>query len=141
MNQLCCSQYRVCPEFVFLHRIRCAKLFEAFVKLTKIHVQIMRFKCCLNMVFNLTMPKLSPKMFAWHYKGKQCGLDWSFCWCFCSRKRCTRLWRCGERCNDVRKVDADAILFREIKCNKRDVLMFKRRFPWGLGWNQVNMQE
>ena len=30
--------------------IRYAKLFEA----TKIHVQIMRFTCCLNMAFSLT---------------------------------------------------------------------------------------
>ena len=30
----------------------------------KSHVQIMRFKCCLNMGFNLTKPKLSAEMFA-----------------------------------------------------------------------------
>ena len=43
------------------------------------------------------------------------------------------LWRR----NDVRKFDADAILFREIQCKKKDILMFKRRFQCGLGWNQV----
>ena len=32
--------------------MRYVKLFEA----AKIHVQIMRFTCCLNMVFNLTTP-------------------------------------------------------------------------------------
>ena len=32
--------------------IRYAKLFEA----AKIHVQIMRFSCCLNMAFSLTKP-------------------------------------------------------------------------------------
>ena len=32
-----------------------AKLFEA----AKIHVQIMRFRCCLNMAFNLTKPILA----------------------------------------------------------------------------------
>ena len=32
--------------------IRYAKLFEA----AKIHVQIMRLTCCLNMAFNLTKP-------------------------------------------------------------------------------------
>ena len=39
------------------------------------------------------------------------------------------LWRR----NDVRKFDADAILFREIQCKKRDILMFKPRFQTGLG--------
>ena len=43
------------------------------------------------------------------------------------------LWRR----NDVRKFGADAILFREILCKKRDILMFKRRYQCGLGWNQV----
>ena len=33
---------------------------------------------------------------------------------------------------DVRKFDAEAILFREIQCKKRDILMFKRRFLRGL---------
>ena len=28
--------------------------------------------------------------------GKRCGLDWSFRRCFCSRKRCARLWRCDD---------------------------------------------
>ena len=41
------------------------------------------------------------------------------------------------RSNDVRKVDTDAILFREIQCKKGDILMFKRRFQCGLGWNQL----
>ena len=38
---------------------------------------------------------------------------------------------------DIRTFDADAILFREILCKKRDILMFKRRFRCGLGRNQV----
>ena len=57
---------------------------------------------------------------ALHYLyGTHCGPDWSFHRCFCSRKRCVRLW-----CNDVRKYKADAILFREIQCKKMDNLMF-----------------
>ena len=43
------------------------------------------------------------------------------------------LWRH----NDVRKFDADAILFREVQYKKRDILMFKRRFQCGYDWNQV----
>ena len=43
------------------------------------------------------------------------------------------LWRC----NAVRKFDADAILFRETQCKKMDILMFKRRFQCGFGWNQL----
>ena len=38
------------------------------------------------------------------------------------------------RRNDVRKFDADAILFREMQCKKMDILMFKRRFQCGLVW-------
>ena len=56
--------------------------------------------------------------------------------CFCLRKRCERLvtlWRPY----DIRKFDADAILFREIQCKKMDILMFKRCFQGGLGKNQV----
>ena len=41
------------------------------------------------------------------------------------------------RRNEVRKFDADAILFGEIQCKKRDILRFKRRFQCGFGWNQV----
>ena len=43
------------------------------------------------------------------------------------------LWRC----NDVRKFDAEAILFREMQCKKLDILMFKHRFQTGLGKSQV----
>ena len=32
---------------------------------------------------------------------------------------------------------ADAISFREILCKKMDILMFKRRFQYGLGWNRI----
>ena len=38
------------------------KLFKA----AKIHVQIMRFACCLNMVFNLIKPKRGPDIFAFN---------------------------------------------------------------------------
>ena len=41
---------------------------EAIVKWMKIHVQIMRFKYCLNMGFNLTTLKMSPELFTWFYK-------------------------------------------------------------------------
>ena len=34
---------------------------------------------------------------------------------------------------DLRKFDADAILFRKIQCKKSDSLMYKRRFQCGLG--------
>ena len=72
---------------------------------------------------------LGPDLFAWRYTGKRCGLDWSFCRCFCSMT----LWRRY----DVRKFDADTILFREILCKKRDILIFKQRFQSALGWNHV----
>ena len=37
----------------------------------------------------------------------------------------------------VRKYTADAILFREIQCEKMDNLMFKHRFQCELDWNKV----
>ena len=43
------------------------------------------------------------------------------------------LWRR----NDVRKFDTDAILFREIQCKKKDMLLiFKRSFQYGFDRNQ-----
>ena len=73
----------------------------------------MEYTRCLNMGLNLIILK-----WALHYLhdviyGKRWGPDWSFRRCFCSRKRCVRLWR-----YDVRKYTADAILFREIQCKK-----------------------
>ena len=47
--------------------IRYAKLFEA----AKIHVQIMRFTCYLNMVLNLTKPKLGPDLCTWRLHGER----------------------------------------------------------------------
>ena len=44
-----------------------------------------------------------------------------------------KLWRLY----DVQKFDADTILFREIQCKKRDILMFRRNFQCGYGSNQV----
>ena len=44
------------------------------------------------------------------------------------------LWRCND---EAQKLDADAILFTEIQCKKMDILMFKGRFQYGFGWNQV----
>ena len=64
--------------------------------------------------------------------GKPCGPDWSFRRCFCSRKRCVRLWH-----YDVRKYTADAILFGEIQCKKMGNLMFQQRFQYKFGWNKV----
>ena len=41
------------------------------------------------------------------------------------------------RCYDVRKLTANAILFREIQCKKTDISMFKQRFQCEFGWNNV----
>ena len=42
-----------------------------------------------------------------------------------------------KRCCDVRKLTADAILFKEIQCKKTDILMFYQRFQCKYGWNKV----
>ena len=87
------------------------------------------------MAFNLQNLNWALICLAWRYTVERCCLDWSFHQYFCLRKRCTRLtlWRP----NDIRKFDADTILFIEIWRKKRDILMFKRCFQCGLGWNQV----
>ena len=78
--------------------------------------------------FYLTKPKLGFNLFAWRCTGKCCGIDWSFPQCFCSQECCACLWRCG----NVMTFDADAILFREIQCKKRNIFnvlaMFSDRF-------------
>ena len=38
---------------------------------------------------------------------------------------------------DVRKFTANAILFREIQCKKRDILMYLQPFQCEFGWNKV----
>ena len=45
-----------------LLRYLCTKLLESIDKLAKIHVQIMRFMCCLNIGFNLTFLNMSPDL-------------------------------------------------------------------------------
>ena len=70
--------------------------------------------------FYLKKPKLGPDLYAWRYTGKSCGRDWPFHRCFRSRKRCPRYMTLWRR-NDVRKFDADAILFIEIKRMRRDI--------------------
>ena len=44
-------------------------------QINEIHVQIMRFTCCLNMGLNLKILNMSPKLLAWRY-GKCCWPDW-----------------------------------------------------------------
>ena len=87
-----------------------AKLFEA----AKIHVQIMRFTCCLNMAFNLT--KSIWALICLHDKTREsvASLTNHFADAFVRKKRCTHLCRCGE----VQMFGADAILLRETQCKK-----------------------
>ena len=60
---LCC----LISAFVILsgeHNSSLNLLFEAIVKGSKIHVQIMRFTYCLNMGLNLIILNMSPELFA-----------------------------------------------------------------------------
>ena len=70
--------------------------------------------------FYLKKPKLGPDLHAWRYTGKSCGPNWPFRRCF-PRKNVARIYMTLWRRNDVRMIDADAILFREIKCKGRDI--------------------
>ena len=95
----------------------------------------MRFPCCLNMAF--TWQSLSEPWFVCmtlHGKGLQPWLIISSMLLFMKMLHTSMtLWR-GY---DVRNFDADAILFRQILCKKRDILMFKPRFQCRLDWNWV----
>ena len=104
-----------------------AKLFEA----AAIHVQIMRFTCCLNMAFNLTKPISALICLHDVTRESVAALTDHFAdFLFAKTLRASMtLWRRY----DVRKFDTDAILFREILCKKSDIVMFKRRFRCGLG--------
>ena len=59
----------------------------------KIHVQIRRFTCCLNMGLNLKILKMSPKLFTWRYKQKALQTRLIFSPKLLSTKSCVRLWR------------------------------------------------
>ena len=89
-------------------------------------VQIMRFSCCLNIAF--TWQSLSRPWSVCLTLHRKALRPWLIK-CFCSMT----LWRRY----DVRKFDADTILFREILCKKRDILIFKQGFQSALGWNHV----
>ena len=73
-----------CIEFGYV------KLFVA----AKIHVQIMRFTCCLNMVFNLTKSKL----ICLHDNTREsvATLTDHFANAFVRQQNCVCLWHCGD---------------------------------------------
>ena len=95
----------------------------------------MKFSCCLNMAF--TWQSLSGPWFlcmTLHRKALRPWLIISLMPLFAKTLRLSMtLWRRY----DVRKFDADAILFREILSKKRVILMFNRWFQCGLGSTQV----
>ena len=119
--------YVLVNELAFLHG---NSLREA-VWSRKIHVQIMRFTCCLNMAF--TWKSLNWALSCMHDVTLEsvAAVTDHFADAFV-RENVARVYMTLWRRNDVRKFDADAILFWEIKCKK-----FKRRFHCGLCWNQV----
>ena len=111
-------------------------LFEAVVKWTKIHVQIMRFTCCLNMDFNFTKTLTEPETVSMmlHAKALWPWLIILPIFLFAKTLQVSMtLWRC----NDIQKFDADAILFREIQCKKMDILMFKQCFQCVFEWKLI----
>ena len=99
----------------FLH----GKSFHEAVRRRKIHVQIVRFMCCLNMTF--TWKSLSWALICMHDVTRESfvAVTDHFAGAFVLKNvACVymTLWRC----NDVRKFDDEAILFREIKRKRRD---------------------
>ena len=86
----------------------------------KIQVQIMRFTCCLNMAF--TWKGLNWALICMHDVTREsvAAVTDHFADAFV-RENIARVYMTLRRRNDVRKFDADAILFWEIKCKKRDI--------------------
>ena len=120
---------RKCYIFLYI------KLFKVIVKWTKIHVQIMTFTCCLNMVFNLKILKMSHDLFVWQCtKSVATQTDHYMDVMNASKNVEHELWR-GYY---VRKFNADAILFGENQYKKNGILRFSSEFLVGVRWN---MQE
>ena len=86
----------------------------------KIHVQIMRFTCCLNMAF--TWKSLNWALICMHDVTLEsvAAVTDHFADAFI-RNNVARVYMTLWRRNDVQKFDADAILFWEIKCKKMDI--------------------
>ena len=86
----------------------------------KIHVQIMRFTCCLNMAF--TWKGLNWALICMQDVTREsvAAVTDHFAEAFV-RENVARVYMTLRRRNDVRKLDTDAILFWEIKCKKRDI--------------------
>ena len=85
----------------------------------KIHVQIMRFACCLNMA--LTWKSLNWALICMHdviLEGVAAVTD-HFADAFV-RENIALVYMTLWRRNDLRKFDADTILYREIKWKKMD---------------------
>ena len=77
---------------------------------------------------------MSPELFAWHYMESIVRLILTISLLLLDAK----MWlRHFEAPYDIRKFTADAILFREIKCKKKDILMLKQHFECDFGWGLV----
>ena len=109
-------------EWLFLHKIRYAKLFEAIVKWTKIHVQIMRYTCCLNMGFVFVSFTKGPDLFVWKYTESNAARTDHYVDVF-GRENVARVMTLWRR-YAVRKFNPDAILFWENKCKKNGIFKF-----------------
>ena len=94
--------------------IRYRKLFEA----AKIHVQIMRFTCCLNMAFNLTKPIWT--LICLHDVTQKSVAAFTYCLVMLLFVKTLRTSMMLWRRYDTQTFDA--ILFREIQCKKSDIL-------------------
>ena len=114
------------PNYAFLHKIRYAKLFEAIVKLTKIHVQIMRFTCCWTWVLICQYLKWALIYLSGATRKSVAALTDHYVDVFVRENiaRIMTLWRRY----DVRKFNADAILFGEKHCKKKGILMLSGVF-------------
>ena len=81
----------------------------------------MRFMCCLNMDF-LTILKMSPDLFVWHYTESVAAKTNHYVIVFILEnvERVMTLWRRY----DVLKFNVDAILFGEKRCKNNGLLCF-----------------
>ena len=101
----------------------------------KIHVQIMRFTCCLNMAF--TWKSLNWALICMYDVTLECvaAVTDHFADAFV-REKVARVYMTLWRRNDVRKLTLTPFCLRN-KVLENGYVMFKRRFQRYLCWNQV----
>ena len=85
-----------------------------------IHVQIMKFTCCLNMCNTSIILKMNPNLFTC-FTGGHCSEEWSLWPCFCWQKHCVQ----QRHCDNVKKFESlqtDAFVLFDLILNVQSTI-------------------